>query len=166
MTLVLDDTPGGPASNSYSSREAADAYFEGRVGADAWLTADEPAKERALVAATSRLEQEEYDGQRTTEAQRLSWPRYGLTDADGYALPHSNVPRVVQEAAYEQALIYLQTPGAANTNALTQFEEVQVGPLKVTPRQAGIATDPLCAAAKRLLRRYLVSGGGFRVERG
>jgi hypothetical protein len=61
MALVLVATPKAANANAYHRPAAADNYFLGRLNAAKWnATPPTAQKELALVAATNRLEQEEY----------------------------------------------------------------------------------------------------------
>ena len=96
MALTLDATVGGVAANAYADRAAANAYFEGRPGSEAWTAATDVSggtREQALVAATSRLEQERYKGMKISSTQRLQWPRSGTYDPDGFLYPLTAIPR-------------------------------------------------------------------------
>src|SRR3954466_11507226 len=103
MPVTLDATPKGAASNSYATRAEAIAYFDGRLNATAWPS-DVALMDQALVAATSRLEAEEYYGTRTEPNQRLKWPRLDVPNDAGYFYDSNVVPRYVKEAQYEVAL--------------------------------------------------------------
>lgn len=77
--------------------------------------------------------------------QERAWPRTGAADRYGNAIPSETVPTRVEHAAYEAALIELQTPGALAPVivASEQVKREKVGPLEV--EYAG-AADPVAAA--------------------
>lgn len=80
MTLTLDATVGGAASNSYATAAQGDSYFDGRPFASAWTSATTAVKEQALVYATSLLDRERWagiKGMTTVSAytQALAFPR-------------------------------------------------------------------------------------------
>jgi hypothetical protein len=167
MTLSLDATPKGASSNSYATRAEAIAYFEGRLNTTAWPS-DTALMDQALVAATNRLEAEDYYGVRTDPNQRLKWPRMYVPNDNEWLLWDSNVvPRYLKEAQYEVALWLLSqgsTDALANTG-LEPFQQVSVGSLSVTPNLNYKAGD-LPAVVKRLLRGFIASSGGGRLMRG
>lgn len=152
MALVLDATVGGATANAYADRPTADAYFDGRPDAAAWTSAIVGTKEQALVAATSRLEQERWKGMRVNTAQRLQWPRVGTYDPDGYFYPSTSIPRPVQEASFELALAILKSPALLSGNSLAQFADLSIGPLNMTLREGPTNEDKLPAPVVRLLR--------------
>jgi hypothetical protein len=159
VPLVLDATPGSETGNSYVTLQDAATYFEGRLAAAAWDAADQPTRERALVAATARLEQESYAGARATMTQRLKWPRVGAIDDDGVEYDATSVPRPVQAACCELAL-HLLTAGASDALApsgLESFDALAVGALDLTIRRDAPAAGALPPQVRRLLRGLLVT---------
>ena len=165
MSLVLDATIAGASSNSYVTRAQANAYFDGRVDASAWTAlpdVDGGARDQALVAATSRLDQELYAGQRSKYIveQRLKWPRTDTYDDDGYLYPWDSIPRQVQEATFELALWLLQDPTRLTSNPLNQFAAIAVGVITLTPREAETNPHLLPPQVVRLLRGVRLGGSG------
>jgi len=134
MAVAIDATPKGAAANSYCTLAEAETYFEGRLDIDNWTdAADDDIKNRSLVQATNRLEQETFEGIKTTAAQRLKWPRNGLVDERGESVDDDTVPERVKDAQCELALSMLGSDLLADTG-LEGFESVKVGPLDVVPR--------------------------------
>lgn len=171
MPLVLDATPKGTASNSYITAADADTYFLGRMATAAWDAADTATKERALVAATNRLDQEEYVGTKTDSTQRLKWPRTGVYDDDGLLVDADTIPRVIAEATCEIALEFLNAGVDTDTLALGKlaaFNVVQVPGVRVEPaRNTGTVAGTLSPQVQRLLGDWLdTPGGSFRWSRG
>ena len=163
MPLTLDATPKGANSNSYATRAEADSYFEGRRNADTWTAATAAEKDQALVAATTRLEQESYKASRTTSEQRLKWPRIWVETDDDYLTWYDSdtIPRVVKEACYELALASLNagtTDPQADTG-MEGFDHVQVGPLAVDINHA-FRGGQLPASVTRLIRHVSISISG------
>lgn len=165
MTLVLDATPKGASSNSYATRAEAIAYFDGRLNTTAWPS-DTALMDQALVAATSRLEAEEYYGTRTAPNQRLKWPRMDVPDDAGYFWDSNVVPRYIKEAQYEVAH-WMLTLGDVNApTGLEAFEQVSVGSISVTPDK-NFKSGTLPDAVRRLLRGFATTAGGsVRLLRG
>lgn len=162
MALTLDATAKGASANSYVTRAEADAYFDGRVNAAEWTasTVTAATKEQALVAATDRLEQEQYLGYKTTTTQRLKWPRTNVYDDDGTAYAEGVSPRPMKEACYEQALALLKDAKLLDATGLAAFDAVAVGPLNVQIRQPE-ASGKLPAQVQRLLRGLWIGGSGI-----
>lgn len=63
--------------NSYATVAEADAYFEDRLDVAAWVAADPSEKAKALVTATSVLDEYEWTGTAVSESQTLAFPRNG-----------------------------------------------------------------------------------------
>lgn len=165
MSLVLDATIAGANSNSYVTRAEANAYFDGRVDASAWTAlpdVDGGARDQALVAATSRLDQEQYEGQRSQyiTRQRLKWPRTDTYDDDGYLYAWDSIPRQVQEATFEMALWLLQNPSSLTSNPLNQFASIAVSGLTILPREAETNQHLLPPQVIRCLRGLRLGGSG------
>src|SRR4051812_48122050 len=92
MTLIA--TIGGSTSNSYQDATEAALYFANHLYATAWSSASSTNKDKALIMACQRMEQEEYIGDKVDPSvQALKWPRmdwhregygaFALTDLNG-----------------------------------------------------------------------------------
>ena len=64
-------------TNSYVTVIEADAYFLNRIDAAAYDSAPEENKIKALITATSMLDNYEYAGQAISSTQSLAFPRIG-----------------------------------------------------------------------------------------
>lgn len=95
-------------TDTYLSVAEADTYFAGQLGAASWSAASAGQKEAALRMACTRLERLFYQGTPTSTAQALQWPRAGLYDLHGAALPSDEVPACVKDAQCQEALALLQ----------------------------------------------------------
>lgn len=134
MPSPLDPTVGGLTANTYATRAEADTYFGDRLHAAAWTAATNDDKDRALLWATVRLEQEQenYIGARTSTDQALAWPRGGVV-VDGIPIDHDEVPVLVKRAQMELAFALLAGDILADSG-LEAFDEVTIGPLSIDPR--------------------------------
>jgi hypothetical protein len=159
MPLVLVPTPGADNANSYTDLAYAAAYFAGRMATGAWDAADDAARTRALVAATARLEQERYAGERASDTQALKWPRIDVFDDDGIAYASNAIPIPVQQACCEQALDLLNASGAdlLGPTGLEAFSEISLGSIDITMRPAAPAGGALSPQVRRLLRGLLAT---------
>lgn len=159
MALTIVATAKSSTANSYVTLAEAEAYMVGRLAVTNWDAATDDEKNRSLKMATDELEKYEYKGIRTTQAQRLQWPRYDVLDRDGWAYDQDTVPRPIKEATYELALALTDGTYEIVPNQLAQFERVRVGSLDISPRdsyQAAPLPDPI----RRLIAPLLLSGGG------
>jgi hypothetical protein len=161
MAITLDDTVGGADSNTYALLATAETYFEGRPS-EAWDAAEDADKDIALAAATSRLDQEVYAGEKASQDQRLKWPRLYLCNEDGYDLSSTAYPRELVEATCELAAAILTDPATLDASGLGAYKSLTVGPLSLQP--VGATQAALPPSIGRLLRLWRV--GGNRVVRG
>lgn len=166
-TLVA--TVGASNANSYATVADCTTYLDERLNASAWTTAVAAAAgdpERALIAATRRIDQERFEGvpvnpltgTSTGTTQALKWPRYSATDDAGWTWEATVIPLPVKHATYELALYLLNqgTTDPAQPTGLEGFENVKVGSLDVTPR-IGFAPDELPENVRRILAPVLVT---------
>lgn len=159
MALVLDATVKGAAANSYATVAEVQSYVDGRGNAAAWTGATNPEREQAVVWATQRLEQETFNGYRTTTTQALKWPRSGVENEDGCVMSAEVIPVALKYALAEVALSLLAAPAQLEPSGLEGFNKIQVGPLAVEVRQPQPAGG-LPAAAMRWLTNLWSGGAG------
>jgi DnaT-like ssDNA binding protein len=162
----VDATVGGASSNSYVTLAAAEAYFLGRLSAEAWDDADgDDDKEAALIMATARLESEPYTGYRATTTQRLQWPRYSTYDRNGNMLASTTIPQLMQDATCEMALAILKDPDMlGGANAFGEFQNLRIGnSLDITPASQQVGALPMLIL--RLIAPLRLGGFMNRVVR-
>ena len=133
MAIAVDATAKGASANSYVTQAEATTFLDGRLNVSDWDGASSDEKNRALVSAANRLDQEAFDGYETTAAQRLKWPRTGLADERGDSVDEDTVPERVKDAQCVLALLMLGSDLLADSG-LEGFDRVKVGPLDVDPR--------------------------------
>lgn len=104
--MTLDSTVAGPDANSYLDADEADAFAAtDAVNGDAWLAAEDEAKDRALMAATTDVDlYKRSSGTRYSAVQALLYPRD--IDLDDAAMPILLAD--VRRATYEQAVYLLR----------------------------------------------------------
>jgi hypothetical protein len=137
--------------------------MEARTGAATWDAETDDNKNRALVEATNRLEQQDFYGSPTTSTQRLKWPRSGTYDSDGRGWDQDVVPRVVQYAEFEVALALVNGELAFADSGLEGFDSVKVGPLSVDVNH-GREPGALPKQARRYLVGLMVSASALNVR--
>lgn len=167
--MPFDSTQGGSQSTSYATRAEADEYFARQLYATLWNSATNTVKETALMMACARLEAETYTGGRASATQRLTHPRAGLSDDDGYAYDSATVMRPLKEAQFALALHYLKNdPAEVVDESLRQFKHLRIaGALEIELRDTLPGRDSLPAHVLRLISRFLLSGPGqIRLVRG
>lgn len=179
MAVTIDATVGGASANSYVPLADFTTYAESRQPSTAFDDATTDEKNRALVSAARRLDQENYHGVRVNETQALQWPRYGVEKPDvAYSVldgPMSmestwydtdEIPQRIKDAQMELAYQILAGNSTPDDTGLEQFQEVTVGSLAVTPR-AGFRAGKLPEVVLRWIRPLLrTSENGVRLVRG
>lgn len=123
--MALIATPGDPNANSYLTLVEAEDYFENRrlSSLPEWDDAD-PSQEAALIMATRVLDlyfvprrRLEYDlckcayyitnptwtGAPASDTQALAWPRTGMYNRNGVAIPSDVIPQELKDAVAELA---------------------------------------------------------------
>ncbi len=165
---TLDATVGGASANSYASVADADTYFTERLQATGWTGEDTDDKERALIMATRRIDQEQFQGAKNSSGQALKWPRVAATDDDGEEYGTSTIATPVLHATYELALRLLNDDDdSVDTFADTGLEEftmARAGPLDVE-RNRNFRAGQLPANVRRLLRPVLETSGATVILR-
>jgi hypothetical protein len=163
-------------ANAYLAVAEADAYFALRLYSQKWTSADENAKQAALVMASNFIDAAaRYGGAKQDAAQRLQFPRVGIT-----CDPSANgvIPQGIISATCEQALTFLQgdatqSGGSSGGGAI---QSASVGAISVTYATATTATasTPLAKLAGQILAGLCyaeiitagettgASAGGFR----
>jgi hypothetical protein len=92
----------------YATTIEGDAYFAGKLHMSAWDEATEDQRNRALIEASTRIDQLKFRGSKTSEAQALAWPRVIMSaDEETIINDGTTVPARVKNAACEIAYALL-----------------------------------------------------------
>jgi hypothetical protein len=162
--MALDATIGGSTSNSYCSLTEADAYFADRLNSSEWTSASQGTKEKALITATRRIDEEQFVGYKVSKDQALKWPRYNVLDEDGFFyFATDSIPERVKQAVFVTALELLRADFLAE-NYMGNFSYFSAGTVQIkqfTQQSAG----RLPSDAVRLLERFMTSANGGRLVR-
>lgn len=123
MAPVIIETPGASNANSYETHEEANVYFEERIPiTPPWVASGQ---EVYLLTATRALDalnqprktlfqpddgrdayyiiNRQWTGSPATTTQRLAWPRIGMFDRNGNAIPSDIIPQDLKDAQSEFA---------------------------------------------------------------
>lgn len=159
---TLTATIGSTSANSYVTVAQADTYFDERLNATPWTGASTDDKERALIMATRRLDQEKFQGIKVAESQALDWPRYWATDDDGEEYESNEIPQPIKDATCELALRLLVDKGKSKDTladtGLEEFETAKIGPMDVT-RDKAYEAGQLPKNVARLIDHIMVTAG-------
>src|ERR1044072_3560587 len=149
--MPLTATIGGSTSNSYVTLTEANDYFADRLNTTEWDTATSDTKEKALITATRRIDEEQFVGYKVSNTQSLKWPRYNVLDEDGlFYFPVDSIPERVKQAVFVTALELLRADFLAE-NYMGNFSYFSAGTVQIkqfTQTSAG----RLPADAVRLLQ--------------
>jgi len=115
--------------NSYISLADAETYTTDRLNVTAWDADTDANKNKALIQATTLIDNGRYTGSRTDTTQALAFPRYDLY-VDGILLPSSTTPQRVLDATCELAIYLLQSDYTA-PNDMAEYDRVKIGELEV-----------------------------------
>ncbi len=138
MSSLATISIGGTGYGSFGSRSEARAYFATTSKADAWDALTVKVQDRGLVQGTRLLSRQSYLGiaDATAIALQVAFPRSGLTDKYGQAIPATTVPVEACQANFELALL-LET-------GETEAETSTTGPTQVraqTDREGPFSTS-------------------------
>lgn len=169
--LIVEDGTGLANAESYVSVAYADDYvskYATPTEAAAWTALDNAGKERALRQGTDFLETRYrtlWVSRRTSQLQRLSWPRSFVDDADCFPVGSDEVPEQVKRADVIAALQSLRGDMIPNiTTGSIKSQRSKIGPLEKEVVYASPASP--IAWYRRLelnLKEFLSFG---RIERG
>lgn len=99
----------------YELRATADTYFNAKLGNTSWKAASGGDKDKALVSATRMFDLQIWKGTITSPTQPLQWPRTGIIDRKGAAVPSNIIPTDILNGYYELAQAYIDNPELAST---------------------------------------------------
>ncbi len=129
--LTVETGSGLTTANSYASEDFADDYHEDHIYASTWTAATGGNREKALMWATRMLDTKiDWFGSKKTSAQALRWPRYSVSDLDGYTFSSSEIPVWLANATCELARYLLASDRYAEADT-KGFKKMKVGPLSM-----------------------------------
>lgn len=173
MTIVVEDGSGLAGSESYISVAAFKAYHKARGRTDAVDALEPSAIESSLRNATGymRVYATRWAGMRSTDTQRLDWPRAyvpraaSLTGVTFYWAAAA-IPADVQEACAE--LAYLDATGTAlqpPVDAGYPMKRDRTGPLETEWDTSRGYQGPRFPAIDSMLQPFFLAGTGSGMVR-
>jgi hypothetical protein len=164
MALTVEDGTGLTNADALIEVTDVDTYHA-NFGNATWTGADAD-KETAIRRASAYLTNSfTWQGHKVNgRSQALSWPRTGVIDEDGYAVPSDAVPGEIEDACAELALRELVTPGTL-TPDVTPSDAVKrekIGQLEVeysNPATNPSMSRPIISIVNDLVGPLLASGG-------
>lgn len=150
---TIDASVGGSASNSYETLAEAATYYDERLPLPTPWVASGDASIRALLMATRVLDamsfphrtlrrgcdcnfyytNRQWTGTPASATQRLAWPRVGMFDANGNAIPSNVIPQALKDAESELAgQLLIADTTLDNAVAVGGIKSVSAGSVSVT----------------------------------
>lgn len=160
--MPFDATAGAATATSYATVAEADAYLAVRGDTSTWTALTTGAKEAKLQWAALWLDTLTFYGTRYTQAQPLAWPRYGVTDRDGYSV-EGLIPAALKNAQAELAFQLIANDWTHGLDSVSN-ETLKVGSIDLGRE----SYRPFPSAVVAMLRPFLVfaPGTGGRLIRG
>lgn len=171
MSLIVEDGTGVNNADAYISLAECDAYHVNLGNSDWEIDAEDSAnvakRENAIKKATAFIDARyggRFKGVRSTAEQTLLFPRYGISDNDGYVL--ENVPTAVKRATCEAALkLFLGADLMPDLDRGGKVISETVGPISTT-YLSGAPAGTKYEMIENLLRGCLNGGNSVRMVRG
>ena len=179
MAVTIDATAGDASANSYITLAQADAYVEAMISStdvDKWSTGTDDTRNRALAAATQRLDRERFLGARATDTQALQWPRTGVRKPDTYVNTYATgfpfrisddyftdeeIPDQVKRAQVVLAVYLNNNKDGIGLSGLEDYKRVKLGNIEVEPDKTGaVGADRVPPLLERYLTGLRISGPG------
>jgi hypothetical protein len=134
----------------------ADAYFDTRIDAGAWLNAQDDDQESALVTATLLLDENQFIGVAVSSTQSLAWPRkeaYIFDPRLGQQINfgETEIPKRMKQAVLEMAYHLLSNENLLD-NKSQNFEEISIGTITLKDSNNDTTRTPMVPS---LVRKYL-----------
>lgn len=148
--------------NSYVTVNEAEDYFDTRIDAGAWHSADADDKESALVTATLILDENQFIGAAVSSTQSLAWPRENAEYFDTklnlwVEIQSTEVPSRIKLAVYEMAFHLLANQDLLNNTAQT-FERIKVGSIELEDNANNYVPPPFMSdIARKFIKPLLLN---------
>ena len=181
MAITIKADAGAADANSYLTLTEAQSLIDGMVeNADvtAWDAATADAKNRALAAATQRLDRERFLGARATDTQALQWPRTGVRRPDTYINTYAigfpfrittdyytetEIPDQVKQAQAVLAVYLNNNRDGLGLSGIEDYKSVSIGSLRIETAGASSTAsgaDRVPPIFERYLTGLRISGPG------
>ena len=160
--MALNATIGATTSNSYVTLAEAEAYFEDRFFASAWVSLTDIVKEQLLVSCSQMLDWYlKWKGTKTSTTQFMLWPREGALRADGEEIEDDIIPPELKVAVYELVISSIAADRMED-DPLAGLGSVKVGPLTVMagPEKPNQTTKKAIPEKIRMILKDITSGSG------
>ncbi len=106
-----------------------------------WLDQTTEAKQKNLYRAEQYLDSLDWQGELTDPEQEIAWPRTGVYDSEGRAVPDDAIPSDITDAYYECA-------GLDHAGTLYATQEAAVTAKSVTAGSVSVSKEYLTSQAQ------------------
>jgi hypothetical protein len=150
--------------NTFVDLPAANLYFATRIDTDAWDTAVDNDKEKALMTASMLLNDFPYIGVAVSDSQALTWPRSGAVYLDPamgrlITISEAEYPKRLVRATCELAMHILLNENLMDNTEQT-FESIKVGSIQLSDSASDFKPVPVIPSIiKKIIRPLLNSKG-------
>lgn len=160
-TLIVEDGTGVANANSYVDLAFARSFAEGM----GWLLSDDDeAATQTLLGAMPYIESRQYQGQRASPAQALSWPRK-LVSADGQPIASNLIPNGIKWGQVAAAVQITSGVDLFPTVGGGVITEETVGPITTKYSDKYLASwQGGFAFIDTYLNPFILSYGGYRMS--
>lgn len=142
----------------YADVATADAYLLADIlYSSTWCLATADAKSAAIVSATRYLDSKEWQGEKTSGAQALDWPRSGITDVSSAAVPQEIIDSCILLAA--GAIV--DSSSLSNSSTVNNVKRAKAGSAEVenfrqTSREIAVFTPGI----QEMIGKWLAGASG------
>jgi hypothetical protein len=127
------------AKTAYITSDEADIYYQGKVNGDKWNAMDLASRLRALIEASTILDEIDYLGDKADIQQEHEFPRYLIDrDFDNVLYDTDNVPLIIKYATAELALLLLSGFDRNKVISNNIVAKSEFGSVKTTYDRSGI----------------------------
>jgi hypothetical protein len=148
-----------------------DTYHDDSSHGSVWETTDDEVKTRAKLTAFRMIERQDYLGSKVGTEK---WPRTGLIDEEGIAVPSGSVPQFVKNAQFELELELILNPSVqTKSDTRDNIKQLKAGSTSLTkfqpqsgPRFPTIINEYLGRYLEGGLNLIMPTAGGIDEETG
>ena len=164
MALIVEDGSYVSTANTYVDVDYVDTYFEDRDNST-WDAATDESRERAILYAGQYLNSLTWKGYKTRRYQRMSWPRQGARDEDGFLVESTVIIERIKQAQCEAALRELTSGTLQPDLTSSNFVKKKKVDILETEFFQNAPARTLFPAVKGLLKGLIYSNNNWELIR-
>ncbi len=164
MALTVEDGSYVSNANTYIDVDFADSYFEDRNNST-WDAATDEAKDRSILYAGQYLNSLNWKGYKTRYDQRMSWPRGGCYDEDGFLVESTVILLRIKHAQCEAALRELTSGTLQPDLTNSDYVKRKTVDILTTEYFQGAPVRTVFPVVKGLLKGLIYSSSNWQIAR-